>query len=234
MSQPLGLDLGDQAQLFDLDRLLPSLQFAQPIQHRGAGQLRAAHVFDNTPSEEGMVDLWTENPHKYMRIGFLEPPGNVPLSMGHAVAVSRPGARIDIRALLWSRVYAVAIVCVLISTIACVPVLHTTVEAIVVSSLLVCFGVVVAYRTLRLRVTSAAGGSLHVSNGFRSRLILRADIEEFRIDATGGARVGNLVVQVLLRDQTTYSLAVTASPALFGGRRTIRCLEQLEDWRTQY
>jgi hypothetical protein len=49
-----------------------------------------------------------------------------------------------------------------------------------------------------------------------------------------GARVGNLVVQVLLRDRTTYSLTVTTSPALFGGKRTTRCLEQLEDWRTQY
>ncbi len=71
-------------------------------------------------------------------------------------------------------------------------------------------------------------------NGFGSRHLAREEIDEFRIGGNGGARIGNLVVQVLLRDRTTYSLAVTTSPALFGGRRTVRSLEQLEPWRTQY
>ncbi len=49
-------------------RLLVTLEFAQPIQHCGAGQLRAAHAFDNTLSEEEMLVLRTENPHKYIGI----------------------------------------------------------------------------------------------------------------------------------------------------------------------
>ena len=139
---------------------------------------------------------------------------------------STPGS-VSIRPPLVIRIYVVAFSLFWVGACLTILVQHGG-QAAPVALLFIVFGLGMAYRLLRLGVTSDPTGALVVRNNFGSRRLTRAEIEEFRIGSIGGLRLTQRTVQALLRDGTVYELDICRVP--LGRKRVTRQLEELNSW----
>lgn len=77
---------------------------------------------------------------------------------------------------------------------------------------------------------STRDDAVQIRNYFVSRQLPRAEIEQFRIGVTGGRRLGERCIQVLLSDGTTYRLDFSRSPLGLHERRLRAQVNELNSW----
>jgi hypothetical protein len=91
--------------------------------------------------------------------------------------------------------------------------------AVVILLLMLTFGLTLGYRSFRLSV-ALGPQDLLVRNWYRTRRIVRADVEGFRQGALS-QQPFTRAIYVLLRDGTVFPLDVTARPYFFGRGKTL-------------
>lgn len=147
---------------------------------------------------------------------------------------SSPGRQVSIRPPLLARMWVAAFMLFWLGAVVWTTMIRQHGWSVAIGVVFIAFGALIGWRGVRLGVRSDSDGILTIHNSVGDRRLSRSQIEEFRVGANGGSRIGQRGVQVLLRDGTAYGLDVCGTPFGFGTRRLTTQVEQLNTWlRTQ-
>ena len=141
-----------------------------------------------------------------------------------------PTATIVLRPSRFLRVYALgfgALWCAVVITGLVVAVNRGS-PAVIIWALLLVIGVTIAWRTIGTRVELRVD-DMRIRNFWGTTVVLRGQIEDFRIALAAGQPFGR-VVHVLVRGPFLIAIEATRATGFRGQAHTKTCVQQLNAW----